>query len=284
VSQYKYNTLRISLTNDTNPKTIYMILNKRIIIKNLKSGKENTKLKSIVKTVDNTDVLLPNKTIVIDPGHGGKDVGAVGPKKRYEKKPVLKVAKYLYDILKKRGYKVYLTRSNDKYLKLKSRTKYANRRNADLFLSIHANSVPKSKANKLMGVETYFLSPARSDRAKRVAAIENKGDMDSMSMGSKNTFLTVLNRSKITEANKLAIDIQKNMLYTLRKKYSKIRDGGVREGPFWILVGAQMPAVLVEIGYISNPLESLRLYNSSYQKLLATGIADGIDSYFFKNQ
>ncbi len=107
-----------------------------------------------------------------------------------------------------------------------------------------------------------------------------------MGWSSKSTFLTVLNQGKITASNKMAIDIQKNMLYSLRQKYGKktIRDGGVREGPFWVLVGAQMPSVLVEVGYISHPKEGKRIYTSQYQKLISKAIANGIDSYFLKNQ
>jgi N-acetylmuramoyl-L-alanine amidase len=92
------------------------------------------------------------------------------------------------------------------------------------------------------------------------------------------------NRAKITASNKLALDVQNNMLHNLKKKYKYIKDNGVRKGPFWILVGAQMPSILIEVGYISHPRESKRLYTSSYQNTLATGIANGIDSYFLKNK
>jgi len=155
-----------------------------------------------------------------------------------------------------------------------------------MFISIHANAAPKSKLKYAQGIETYFLSPARSSRAKRVAALENKGDMNSMNWSSQSTFLTVLNQSKITTSNKMAIDIQKNILYNLRKRYglNSIKDGGVREGPFWVLVGAQMPSILIEVGYISHPIEGRRIYTKSYQKLIAKAISNGVDSYFLKNQ
>ncbi|WP_187648326.1 N-acetylmuramoyl-L-alanine amidase family protein [Nitrosophilus labii] len=225
------------------------------------------------------------KTIVIDPGHGGKDAGAVGYKRKKEKDAVLAVAKKLYKELKNRGYKVYLTRTKDYFVELRNRTKYANRRMADIFISIHANAAPKkSKYLSMRGIETFFLSPARSKRAKRVAALENRADLDSMGYFSKMTFLNFLNREKIIASNKLAIDIQKGMLYNLRKHFKDVQDGGVREGPFWVLVGAQMPSVLIEIGYITNPTEARRIFNPYYQTLLAKGIADGIDSYFEKNR
>jgi N-acetylmuramoyl-L-alanine amidase len=136
----------------------------------------------------------------------------------------------------------------------------------------------------MKGIETFFLSPAKSERAKRIAALENRADISSMGYYSKLTFLNFLNREKIIASNKLAIDVQKGILFNLRKYFKDVQDGGVREGPFWVLVGAQMPSILVEVGYITNPTEAKRLFNPFYQKLIAKGIADGIDNYFLYNQ
>jgi len=243
--------------------------------KNVKSkSKKSNKYKSFN---------LGEYTVMIDPGHGGKDAGAVGYKRLKEKKVVLAVAKKLKKILKKRGFKVYLTRSRDIFIPLKKRTKLANRKKADFFISIHANAVAKHKY-KSKGIETFFLSPARSNRAKRVAALENSADVNVLDRYAKDTFLSLLNREKIIESNKLAIDLQKQILSSLRSKYRGVVDNGVREGPFWVLVGAQMPAVLIEIGYITHPTESKRLFNPYYQKLLAEGIANGIESYIRHNR
>jgi len=286
IYQYKKNILRLVFKNKKNLKTIYIIDNDKIIIKVLNINTQATnKYTKKVQMLDKQNFYPSSKVIVIDAGHGGSDSGAVGRNRNYEKNVVLKVAQYLRNELLKDGFKVYLTRSRDKYIKLSRRTKYANRKKADLFISIHANAARKSRASKAHGIETYFLSPARSARAKRVAAIENKGDMNNMGWSSKNSLLTILNQSKITESNKMAIDIQKNMLYQLRSKYGKsaIRDGGVREGPFWVLVGAQMPSILVEVGYISHPTEGRRIATKTYQKNIAKGIAKGIESYFIKN-
>ncbi|WP_457592480.1 N-acetylmuramoyl-L-alanine amidase [Hydrogenimonas sp.] len=223
-------------------------------------------------------------TIVIDPGHGGKDAGAVGYKKKREKDAVLSVAKRLKKVLQKRGFRVYLTRSSDKFIPLKQRTRLANRKQADFFLSIHANAAHNRGSRfKSKGLETYFLSRARSGRAKRVAALENSADISDLDRYTKSTYLNVLNREKIIESNKLAIDLQKQILTSLKRKYSGVVDNGVREGPFWVLVGAQMPAVLIEIGYITHPKEGPRLFNPNYQKLLAEGIANGIESYIYHN-
>lgn len=287
LTQKNKKLLNIKAVNNTKLKAIYFINKNKIVIK-FSNNNANRNLKKKKSTP--VKILTPPsyiqtkvRTVVIDAGHGGKDAGAVGPYKRYEKISVLAITKYLHANLKKRGYKVYITRKSDRYIKVRNRTVLANKKNADIFLSIHANSVPKSKAKRIHGIETFFLSPARSERAKRVAAKENKMDIRKMSNSTQNSFLTVLNQSKITASNKLAIDVQQNMLYNLKKKYKDVVDGGVREGPFWVLVGAQMPSILVEVGYISHPKESKRLYNSTYQKRLAQGIANGIDSYFLKN-
>jgi len=298
ISQYRYNTLRISVMDSYNLKTFYVINNKQIIIKVIpkkkykykKKHKKVSKKKNIYKSKKvniskSNSFLNAMKTIVIDAGHGGKDSGAVGPRRQYEKTVVLGIAKNLYNDLKSKGFKVYLTRSRDKYVSLRYRTRLANRKNADIFISIHANAARKARASKAKGIETYFLSPARSKRAKRVAALENRGDMNSMSYSSKNILLTLLNRSKITSSQKMAIDIQSHMLYSLRQFYgSKILDGGVREGPFWVLVGAQMPSVLIEVGYISHPKESKRIYTKKYQKRISKAISNGILSYFAKHR
>ncbi len=226
----------------------------------------------------------PNsKIVVIDAGHGGKDGGAFAGHKINEKKLTLQVALRLGKELKSRGFRVYYTRIRDKFIQLRSRTKMANHKKADLFISVHANAAPNKKKYKQMhGIETFFLSPTRSERSKNAAAQENKSDMAEMDYFSKQTFLNFLNREKIIASNKLALDIQQGMLNSVRKKY-KIQDGGVREAPFWVLVGAQMPAVLVEIGYITHPVEGKRIASSSYQTYLANGIANGIGSYFQKN-
>ena len=223
------------------------------------------------------------KLIVIDPGHGGSDSGAVGNGLK-EKNVVLATSKKLGALLTKRGYKVLYTRSTDVFINLRSRTAFAAKRNADMFISIHANAAPNaSAASKMSGVETFFLSPARSERSKNAAALENRGDLEDMNTFSKQTFLNFLNREKIISSNKLAIDIQSYMLSSVKKSFSS-RDGGVREAPFWVLVGATMPAVLVEIGYITHPDEGKNLGKSAYQDRIAQGIANGVDAYFQKNK
>ncbi|GAA8334254.1 N-acetylmuramoyl-L-alanine amidase [Helicobacter pylori] len=224
-----------------------------------------------------------HKKIVLDAGHGGKDCGAMSANLVCEKDIVLEVVKFLHKELKKRGYSVLLTRDKDIYIDLVRRTELANRKSADLFISVHANSIPKRSTSNAHGIETYFLSTARSERARKVAEQENKDDVNLMDYFSKSLLLNSLNTQRLIVSNKLAIDVQYGMLQSIRKNYPDVVDGGVREGPFWVLAGALMPSILIEIGYNSHAIESRRIQSKPYQKILAKGIADGIDSFFSKN-
>ncbi|MGL2505085.1 N-acetylmuramoyl-L-alanine amidase family protein [Helicobacter pylori] len=224
-----------------------------------------------------------HKKIVLDAGHGGKDCGAMSANLVCEKDIVLEVVKFLHKELKKRGYSVLLTRDKDVYIDLVARTELANRKSADLFISVHANSIPKHSTSNAHGIETYFLSTARSERARKVAEQENKDDVNLMDYFSKSLLLNSLNTQRLIVSNKLAIDVQYGMLQSVRKNYPDVVDGGVREGPFWVLAGALMPSILIEIGYNSHAIESKRIQSKPYQKILAKGIADGIDSFFSKN-
>ncbi|WP_187917017.1 N-acetylmuramoyl-L-alanine amidase family protein [Helicobacter pylori] len=224
-----------------------------------------------------------HKKIVLDAGHGGKDCGAMSANLVCEKDIVLEVVKFLHKELKKRGYSVLLTRDKDIYIDLVARTELANKKSADLFISVHANSIPKRSTSNAHGIETYFLSTARSERARKVAEQENKDDVNLMDYFSKSLLLNSLNTQRLIVSNKLAIDVQYGMLQSIRKNYPDVVDGGVREGPFWVLAGALMPSILIEIGYNSHAIESKRIQSKPYQKILAKGIADGIDSFFSKN-
>ncbi|GAA7135586.1 N-acetylmuramoyl-L-alanine amidase [Helicobacter pylori] len=224
-----------------------------------------------------------HKKIVLDAGHGGKDCGAMSANLVCEKDIVLEVVKFLHKELKKRGYSVLLTRDKDIYIDLVARTELANKKSADLFISVHANSIPKRSTSNAHGIETYFLSTARSERARKVAEQENKDNVNLMDYFSKSLLLNSLNTQRLVVSNKLAIDVQYGMLQSIRKNYPDVVDGGVREGPFWVLAGALMPSILIEIGYNSHAIESKRIQSKPYQKILAKGIADGIDSFFSKN-
>jgi len=297
IGQYKANKLRISFRNKEKLHLQYRVRKNKIIFdfrkkkkkskkKRVKKRRSITKSPSIIKYHPKSKTInRKGKIVVIDPGHGGKDGGAVNKKKKIrEKDIVLSIAKYTAEYLRNMGYIVYLTRKDDYFITLRNRTKFANKKKADLFVSIHANSLPrKGNYSKKNGIETYYLSKNRSKRAERVAAKENSGYLKDVSKIGKINFLKSLNRAKIIQSHKLAIDIQTNIVKRLRKYYYHIEDGGVKGAPFWVLVGAQMPAVLIEVGYVTGNRDSKRLLDRLYKKRLAKGIALGVKDYFKKN-
>ncbi len=263
-------------------------LNERSAKKEIPKKEAENESKNQVFIAEKNDTFIKtkrkkHKKIVLDAGHGGKDCGAMSANLVCEKDIVLEVVKFLHKELKKRGYSVLLTRDKDIYIDLVARTELANKKSADLFISVHANSIPKHSTSNAHGIETYFLSTARSERARKVAEQENKDDVNLMDYFSKSLLLNSLNTQRLIVSNKLAIDVQYGMLQSIRKNYPDVVDGGVREGPFWVLAGALMPSILIEIGYNSHAIESRRIQSKPYQKILAKGIADGIDSFFSKN-
>ncbi|GAA7716683.1 N-acetylmuramoyl-L-alanine amidase [Helicobacter pylori] len=275
-------------TKHARSKHVHSPLNERSTKKEIpkKEAENESKNQVFIAEKNNTSIKTKrkkHKKIVLDAGHGGKDCGAMSANLVCEKDIVLEVVKFLHKELKKRGYSVLLTRDKDIYIDLVARTELANRKSADLFISVHANSIPKRSTSNAHGIETYFLSTARSERARKVAEQENKDDVNLMDYFSKSLLLNSLNTQRLIVSNKLAIDVQYGMLQSIRKNYPDVVDGGVREGPFWVLAGALMPSILIEIGYNSHAIESRRIQSKPYQKILAKGIADGIDSFFSKN-
>ncbi|GAA7891514.1 N-acetylmuramoyl-L-alanine amidase [Helicobacter pylori] len=275
-------------TKHVRSKHTHSQLNERSAKKEIPKKEAENEGKNQVFIAEKNDAFIKtkrkkHKKIVLDAGHGGKDCGAMSANLVCEKDIVLEVVKFLHKELKKRGYSVLLTRDKDIYIDLVARTELANKKSADLFISVHANSIPKRSTSNAHGIETYFLSTARSERARKVAEQENKDNVNLMDYFSKSLLLNSLNTQRLIVSNKLAIDVQYGMLQSIRKNYPDVVDGGVREGPFWVLAGALMPSVLIEIGYNSHAIESKRIQSKPYQKILAKGIADGIDSFFSKN-
>ena len=220
------------------------------------------------------------RTVVIDPGHGGKDPGAVGPRGLREKDIVLSVGKKLGKILEKRyGLKVIYTRKRDIFVPLNDRTEMANSKKADLFISIHTNA---SKARKARGIETYFLNWTSNREAIRVAARENRITVKKMKK-LQNELQFILHdlarNNKREESMRLAHSVQNAMVSTLKKDYRKVANLGVKYALFYVLVGAEMPSILAEISFISNREEEKRLSRESYKKRVAEAIAKGIGSY-----
>ena len=214
--------------------------------------------------------------IVVDAGHGGKDPGAVGRGKLYEKDVVLKLAKKLASRLRtKLDCEVLMTRDRDIYLPLLQRTAYANEVDADLFISIHANA---SKNKKAHGVETFYLNFSKNDKAVAVVAREN--GMSLQEVGDLELILfDLMANAKINESSRLAAEIQTSLIDKLSRKYSNVKDLGVKQGPFHVLLGATMPSVLVEVAFISNSMEAKRLNSSTYHERTAEAIVDGVQKY-----
>jgi N-acetylmuramoyl-L-alanine amidase len=214
--------------------------------------------------------------VVIDPGHGGKDPGAIGPGGVEEKSVVLEIARALGELMRREiGCEVLLTRDSDIFLPLEERTAIANTRKGDLFISIHANACPDRKGR---GVETYFLNFTTDKESIRVAARENATSAKNLS-----DLQMILNdlmlHSKISESSRLAEHVQRRLVNELRGSYDDIIDKGVKKAPFYVLIGAQMPAVLVEASFITNRTEAERLASDAYRQMVAKGIMAGIRGY-----
>jgi len=216
--------------------------------------------------------------IIIDPGHGGRDYGAPGYLKGiHEKDIALQISRRLAKMIRlELKCQVFMTRNSDKFLTLEERTAIANTKSADLFISIHTNS---HRDRNVFGIETYFLNLATDDEAIRVAAIENATSTKNIS-DLQNILFDLVQNAKINESSRLAGHVQGAMISVLKsRRYSRINDKGVKQAPFYVLLGAQMPAVLVETSFISNPRECKRLINPKYQERLCEAIVDGIKKY-----
>ena len=192
---------------------------------------------------------LKVKRIIIDPGHGGKDPGAVGNHKHYEKKIVLKLALMLKKELKTALPKIdiLLTRETDKFISLEKRTAFANSKKGDLFISLHCNALENTKVR---GIETYYLSLTKNKTALNLAARENSSSLKNIS-DLQAILNDLINQTKVPESKKLAEVVQKNIVQELKKKYAP-RNLGVKKAPFLVLIGSQMPSILVEVGRFWN--------------------------------
>ena len=221
-----------------------------------------------------------HRLVVIDAGHGGHDCGAQCGGKQ-EKDVVLQIVQKLYKAFKREGYRVYMTRGNDRFLTLGQRTRIADKKDADVFISVHANAIAnKKRFEAVEGVETYFLQKTRDAKSQRIAARENAAVLQEADSLSKNVIIdSVLNGPKIVESNKLAIDVQRDIVRNLKAKYPDVKNGGVRPAPFYVLVGASRPSILVEVGYMTNSKERNRLFDPDYQERIAKGIVQGVNRY-----
>ena len=214
---------------------------------------------------------LTAKTIVIDAGHGGKDPGGIGVGNLYEKPIALGISKRVGAILTAKGYTVLLTRDSDQFIPLKERTAFATRNKADLFLSIHANASDNSRAN---GIETYYLEVTSTDKnAERIAARENANsgysiqDLESLLKG-------LIVESKSKDSRRLALHVQRELVAA-----TGAVDRGVKHARFVVLIGTNIPAILIETGFITNPTEVTKLTSDTYQEKVASAIVRGVEKF-----
>ena len=213
--------------------------------------------------------------IVLDPGHGGWDPGAIGPAGLHEKDVTLDIARRIGPVLRREGLTVLLTREDDRYVPLEERTARANAFGADLFVSIHCNAAENHLRH---GIETYVLDTTKDEIASRVAARENATSQAATAeLGSILASLRLADQAN--HSTHLADLLQRAVMVSLRETYHDIHDGGVHPAGFYVLVGARMPSILFETSYISNPVEETRLANEDYKQKLADAIVNAVRAY-----
>ena len=228
---------------------------------------------------------LKVRTIVIDPGHGGHDPGAVGPSGLREKDVNLKIAKRLRERLIEEGKSfgienVYLTRSTDRFIPLEERTAIARKRKADIFISIHCNGARRKKAH---GIETYILGFTDDQTSLQLAARENATTTKGLNeLGS--TLKQYILSAKKEESQQVAGYVQKSIIQSVSVKYKYVNNKGVKKAPFVVLIGADVPSLLVETSFITNPREEKRLKSEAYIERIVNGIILGIRKYSMQTQ
>src|SRR5207248_4888451 len=212
---------------------------------------------------------------VVAAGHGGRDTGAIGPRGVREKDLALAIAKKVAARLKALGFQVVMTRARDVFVSLDDRTRIANEARADLFISIHCNA---ARRRKLEGVETWTLNVASDRYAARLAAFEN-AEADRTVSDLRLILADLATKANAGDARDLAQALQSSLVRTLRGRVGPVRDHGVKQALFYVLLGAHMPAVLVETGFISNPFEEKRLKSARFQEGTAEAIARGVKDF-----
>jgi N-acetylmuramoyl-L-alanine amidase len=222
------------------------------------------------------------RRVVIDAGHGGKDPGAVGIKGTREKDLTLAIAKRIKTQMARDlpEVEVIMTREKDKFLPLKSRTQMANEVEADIFISIHINA---SVNRRVRGVETYYLNVAHDRYAKRLSARENamtENDISDLEF----ILADLMMKSNVNESIRLGKSVQNNVVASLHKKWPDVRDLGLRHALFYVLLGARMPAILVESSFVSNKKEEQRLRTAAYQDAIAQGVVNGVRRFINEAQ
>jgi N-acetylmuramoyl-L-alanine amidase len=252
---------------------------KKFVAIKAKSSKKQADVRVAKKSnASKSPANLKTPVVVLDAGHGGKDYGAKGTHGLLEKDLNLKISKMVREILQGRyHYKVIMTRKDDTFIELKDRGKIANQKNADLFVSIHANAARRKSAK---GIETYYLGTGSTEQARETAERENGDLVHSVADDAVQEILaSLISTTKINDSSRLAASVQKRLHKTMSKKFTDIHNLGVKEGPFFVLHDTNMPSILVEVGFVTNRKEGRQLKSSKYQKWLAESIAQGIHDF-----
>ncbi len=216
-------------------------------------------------------IVIPPKryTVVVDPGHGGKDPGAIGIRGVKEKDIVLKIAREVKKELSRKGIDVYLTRKTDVFIPLSERARIANEKGADVFVSIHCNACNNKKVR---GISTWILNATSDERAIEIAARENNVPVEKMDDINK-IILSLIQSAKLNISKKLAYYVQKDIV---RELHGASQGLGVRQAPFYVLVDTRMPSILVEALFVTNPSDARLLSKRAYRRRIAKGISEGI--------
>ncbi|MBL8955565.1 MAG: N-acetylmuramoyl-L-alanine amidase [Myxococcaceae bacterium] len=218
---------------------------------------------------------LKVKRVIIDAGHGGHDTGAIGKNGTREKDVALAIALKLSRLLTEAGLEVLMTRDDDTFVRLEDRTAFANKKKGDLFISVHCNSAP---TKNLGGVETYTLNTSSDRYNVRLAARENQ--MSDRGVGDLQLILADLaTKANTEESGRLANRVQRELVTSLKNKNPSVRDLGHKEALFFVLLGAKMPAILVETSFLSNATEERLLASEAYQLDVAEAIAEGVNGF-----
>lgn len=274
IGQYTKEVLRIVIESSSANSKKHRIEGNKLIIP-LPTGKKLYPSKSLSKKSVSTKkgTTAKGPRVVIDAGHGGKDSGASCCSVK-EKKIALEISKKLQKKLQVKGYRVYMTRTRDKFVPLIKRTEYGNGKKADIFISIHANAAPSKKRKRLNGIEIFYLNVNHSKRVKR-ERILYKG----RTVYGKYSYRLMTHKKKIDRSKKLAQNVQRYVNRSIHKGYQRV-NSDIKRADFWVLLGTKMPSILVEAGYLTHKRDLKRLESGYYQNLLVQGIAQGVDRYF----
>ncbi len=279
IGQYNKETLRIVIETTKVGGAKYSI-NSKVLTIPMPTGERlgsNSKKKrvGVSSRVKKNSHKKRQKIVVIDAGHGGRDNGA-SSSGVYEKNLTLKMAYKVKKRLNKMGYKVYMTRKTDRYISLLKRTKYANAKGANIFVSIHVNAASYNRRHRFHGLETFYPSSANVHVHKK--KIVHKGKIVCTTHNS--LYYQMTSSKKRSYSRYLAKKIEKKIGGNIRRNYGAVVSK-VKCSDFWVLTGTKMPSILVETGFVTDSKDRKRLQNNRYQNLVAKGIAEGINSYFY---